>query len=279
MDRNSAPAEAGASRPAAADVPPAAGPETRRRHRNGPGLLGTRPTAGSLPDGPATIPAQPVRTGRPDRGGMDSGVHRRRRPPAGRAGRTDAGISQGAHRHWDDRTAGHRGPSGPPRVHNGPGRPPGARRHGTRKPGATAVRLRPRRLAVGPGPYQPSGPEQPGTTPATPPSGRRMAKAPGHRRQLSIPALPQAGGAAGTQPRGRDAGHPAGRLVPALPAPAPRRPEPPAPRRGRVEKSGERTPPGLQPRGVPVEFPGPGRLGVSAHHRQPQAQATCRVTG
>ena len=208
---------------------------------------------------------------------MDSGVHRRRRPPAGRAGRTDAGISQGAHRHWDDRTAGHRSPGGPPGVHNGPGRPPGARRHGTRKPGATAVRLRPRGLAVGPGPYQPSGPEQPGTAPAAPPSGRRMAKAPGHRRQLSIPALPQAGGAAGTQPRGRDAGHPAGRLVPSLPAPAPRRPEPPAPRRGRVEKSGERTPPGLQPRRVPVEFPGPGRLGVSAHHRQPQAQAACRV--
>ena len=76
MDRNNAPAEAGASRPAAEDVRPAAGPETRRRHRNGPGLLGTRPAAGSLPDGPAAIPAQPVRTGRTDRGGMDSGVHR-----------------------------------------------------------------------------------------------------------------------------------------------------------------------------------------------------------
>ena len=196
--------------PVAADVPPAAGPETRRRHRNRPGLLDPRPGAGSLPDGPATIPARPVRTWRPERGGMDSGVHRRRRPPAGRAGRIDAGISKGAHRHRGHRTAIHPGPSRPPGVHNSPGRPSGTRRHGYRKPGATRVRLRPRRLAVRLEPSQPGGPEQPGAAPATPPPGRRMAKAPGHRRQLSIPALPQAGGAARTRPRGRDTDHPAG---------------------------------------------------------------------
>ena len=68
----------------------------------------------------------------------------------------------------------------------------------------------PRRLAVRPGPSQPGGPGQPGTAPATPPSGRRMAEAPGHRRQFSIPALPQAGGARGTQPKRRGAGHPPG---------------------------------------------------------------------
>ena len=210
MDRNNSPAGAGAGRPVAADVPPAAGPETRRRYRNRPGLLDPRPGAGSLPDGPATIPAQPVRTERADRGGMDSGVHRRRRPLAGRAGRTDAGVGKGAHRHRGHRTAIHPGPSRPPGVHNNPGRPSGTRRHGYRKPGATRVRLRPRRLAVRLEPSQPGGPEQPGTAPATPPPGRRMAKAPGHSRQLSIPALPQAGGAARTQPRGRDADHPAG---------------------------------------------------------------------
>ena len=32
-----------------------------------------------------------------------------------------AGISQGAHQHRGDRTAGHPGPSGPPGVHNSPG--------------------------------------------------------------------------------------------------------------------------------------------------------------
>ena len=121
MDRGHAPAAARASRAAAADVPPAARPETRRRHWNGPGLLDPRPAAGSLPVGPATIPAQPVRTGRSDRGGMDSGVHWRRRTPAGRAGRTDAAVGQGAHRHRGDRSAGHPGPSRPPGVHSSPG--------------------------------------------------------------------------------------------------------------------------------------------------------------
>ena len=124
--------EAGAGRDAAAGVPRAAGPETRGRHRNGPGLLDPRPAAGGLHDGPATIPAQPGRTGRADRGGMDSGVHRRGRPPAGRVGGTDAAVGQGAHRVRGHRPAGHRGPSSPPGVPDGPGRPPGTCRRGIR---------------------------------------------------------------------------------------------------------------------------------------------------
>ena len=132
-------------------------------------------------------------------------------------------------------------------------------------------------MAVRPGPGKPDGPGQPGTAPAAPPPGRRMAEAHCHRRQLSIPALLQAGGAAGTQPGRRGAGHPAGPLVPALPAPAPRRPQPPAPCRGRLEESGQRTPPGLQLRRVPAELPGPSQLCVPAHHRQPEAQATLPV--
>ena len=65
-----------------------------------------------------------------------------------------------------------RGPGGPQGVHNSPGRPPGTRRNGYRTRGATAVRLRPRRLAVRPVPVQSGGTEQPGTAPATPPPGR-----------------------------------------------------------------------------------------------------------
>ena len=95
MDRDNAPAEAGASRPAAADVPPAAGPEARCRHRNGPGLLDPRPAVRIIPYGPATIPAQPVRTGRAGCGDLDSGVHRRGCPPSGRAVGTDAHVGQG----------------------------------------------------------------------------------------------------------------------------------------------------------------------------------------
>ena len=132
MDRTNAPVGTRAGRGAAADMPPAAGPETRRRHRNGPGLLDPRHGVGGLPDGPAAIPARPVGTGRADRGHMGSCAHRRGSPPVGRSGRTDAGIGQGNHRRRDSRTARRPGPDGPPGVHNRPGRPPCPNRPGRR---------------------------------------------------------------------------------------------------------------------------------------------------
>ena len=68
----------------------------------------------------------------------------------------------------------------------------------------------------------PVSPERSGSAPAVPPPSRGMAEATGHHRQLSVPSMPQAGGAAGNQPGGGAGRHPTGRMVPALPAPAPR---------------------------------------------------------
>ena len=95
MDRNHATSEPGADRPAAAGLPQAESPETRRCHRPGPGLLVVCTEAGIVHDGPATIPAHPVPTGRPHHRQVDAGIHRRRRPAAGTAGRDDAGRRPG----------------------------------------------------------------------------------------------------------------------------------------------------------------------------------------